>query len=449
MQEIRVTELVTTTPGTDGTIKARLANGEIIPIPASEEGRVKRAIERNQGKYSPQDVIDGPCGSSYVEVTEKPNDHPVRMDTGFEVDFPAVSYAWEVDISGPSYEDAYQSAGGLNLQTEWHGQDDSQYDERQGDYTAAVDPLMSFALLVTGNVCFSGGPTDDEFLTSPDTPVLHPLTVPNSDAAASPDAGTDNAHKETEGPLPSVTQTSRSGSSPADEGVSPLTVYPPDERTRVPDTTVYPYSAVGYVRTTFPDGGTGQCTAFLISPSVIATAGHCVYSMDKNAWATTIAFQAGRDAGRTPFGNCFGTTSYTVTGWQGQENERYDYGAVQLNCDIGNTVGWYGTSWTTESLTGLYVSTSGYPGDKEPIASQWVEFNKSILADDERQLYHRMDQAKGQSGSAQFAAGCSTYCAVSILARSQGAHHPNRNAATRISQAAFDNFVTWTPDHPG
>ena len=51
-----------------------------------------------------------------------------------------------------------------------------------------------------------------------------------------------------------------------------------------------------------------------------------------------------------------------MTGWTVSANEEYDYGAVKLNCTVGNTVGWFGI--TSADPTNFPSIVGGYPGDK-------------------------------------------------------------------------------------
>jgi glutamyl endopeptidase len=49
----------------------------------------------------------------------------------------------------------------------------------------------------------------------------------------------------------------------------------------------------------------------------------------------------GRDGALSPYGVCTARTLFSVIGWTVSANEEYDYGAVKLNCTVGNTVGWF------------------------------------------------------------------------------------------------------------
>ena len=104
----------------------------------------------------------------------------------------------------------------------------------------------------------------------------------------------------------------------------------------------------------------------------------------------------GRNGTSAPYGSCSATQLFSVIGWTSSGDERFDYGAIKLNCNIGNTVGWYGFFWQSASLAGLPVITQGYPGDK-PL-TQWrsTDVVRGNTAD---QVFYRADTVGGQSGS--------------------------------------------------
>jgi glutamyl endopeptidase len=426
-------------PDSAGRVSVRLVNGAVIAIPAADRDRVARRAA--QAPVSPNGTVVGNCGSSYVTLQEKANQHPVRMTTGFTVDTAAVAYGWQATITGPNnYSYTYDSSGGLLLRTSWDGSYDSPRDLVAGGYSAAVVPAESFAELWTGDICFSGGPTDQQNLTSPDTPISMPLSFGPQGPNGHPTA--------TVGPGATASPTTSSPASVgSDRRVAPFSVIGTDTRTRVPDTTAYPFRAVALLNVTNPDGTTDPCTGFFYAPNIVVTAGHCVYFPPAGGWATRIQVIPGNDVDAngkpvTPYGTCLGTTAFTTTGWVQNDDPRYDYGAVKLNCSTGSQTGWLGLSWTTAPLTGTAVTITGYPGDKPPAGSMWTASGR-LTGDAERQVFYTISTSGGQSGSPVYAPGCGLYCALAVHAYGVGGSHPNSNAGTRITQAAFDNYQNW------
>lgn len=165
MQKVRVTKLVSATPDKAGRVKVQLANGAVVPIPQSTEKKVMSRAAQQQA-VQPNDTVYGNCGSSYVTLTEKPNDYPVAMQTGFTVVEPAIGYDWSASVAGPDYAHQYEAGGFLDFDSKWDGGYQSSANEPEGWYFAAVDPEASDAVLWDGTVCFSGGPTDEEYLVA-------------------------------------------------------------------------------------------------------------------------------------------------------------------------------------------------------------------------------------------------------------------------------------------
>jgi glutamyl endopeptidase len=238
---------------------------------------------------------------------------------------------------------------------------------------------------------------------------------------------------------------------------SPLgqeTVIGADTRVRVNPTTVSPYKRIGLVTFTQP-GGSFICTAWLIGKDTVATAGHCVFGNGAIAggarvWSTNVRFYAGRNGALSPYGVCSARRLYSVVGWTGGGgDERYDYGAIKLNCNVGNTVGTFGFWWQAASLTGLVETISGYPGDK-PFGQQWRSSNFPIVATETRQVFYKNDTFGGMSGSPVFQPNrvgsfCQGLCAMAIHAYGlhNGGNHAPNNHGTRIVQAVFNNLIAW------
>jgi glutamyl endopeptidase len=229
------------------------------------------------------------------------------------------------------------------------------------------------------------------------------------------------------------------------------TILGADGRTRVSATTTFPARAIGLV--TFTQRGLNFfCSGWLINKNTVATAGQCLYGDGglggARVWSTNVRFYPGRNGSTSPYGSCAARNLYSVTGWTVNANERYDYGAIKLNCTIGNTTGWFGFWWQSTSLNGTGETVAGYPGDK-PFGQQWKAAG-SVGATETLQVFYNNDTAAGQSGSpvyqpARSGPYCSGACALAIHA--YGLHgsgnHATRNHGTRITQSVFNNLVYW------
>ncbi|WP_320783828.1 DNA/RNA non-specific endonuclease [Streptomyces sp. CRN 30] len=167
MTEGRVTKLVTDTPDSAGNLKVELSNGMVVAIPAAQKDLVMDRAAEQADEVHTEGTVYGNCGSSYIELEQKSNRHPLAVRTGFKLNQPAVGYAWFATVVGTDYLHEYTDSGVLLLDSSWDGGYESDEDEAEGIYTAVVDPGVSSAVLWNGGVCYSGGPTDAEYLTEP------------------------------------------------------------------------------------------------------------------------------------------------------------------------------------------------------------------------------------------------------------------------------------------
>ena len=426
MTIVRVARLLTRTPDKAGTVEVQLVNGAVIAIPSADENLVMRNAEA-----TPQGVIPGPCGSSWIYLYEKANEHPLKVYTGFSLKHRAIAYGWFYKVTGPGgWGVTANLKGTLALRSSWENTYNTPYDFPQEEYSAEVSK-SSYAVLWTGSVCTSGGPTAKNFLTSPDASVEWKLYAPtDTTPAATPPARAMPA-------VPAVPVTAAPGFAGVRGGDSPYSVIGKDTRKRVENTAAYPYRAITPLFIRFSSGSVTNCTGFLISSNTVVTAGHCLYNKSTGV-AENVTAIPGRNAQDSPFGFCLGKDAYTVTGWLHSENPLYDYGAVKLDCSIGNTVGWFGFRWTPASLTRTSVTITGYPNDKKPGFSMWTASGK-IASTGQRQVLYTIPTAEEQSGSPVY----NGYYALAIHAYGLSKSHPHDNAGTRITQAAFDNLLAW------
>lgn len=217
-----------------------------------------------------------------------------------------------------------------------------------------------------------------------------------------------------------------------------------DSRYRIyPSQSGHPERAIGLI--TFKQGsGSYICTGWMIGKDTVATAGHCVHSGGSSGvWSTDVLFYPGRDAASSPYGSCSAKRLYSVSGWTSNKSANYDYGAIKLNCSIGNTTGWFGFFWQTASLTGLPVQVSGYPGDK-PSGTHWSGSGDIEVSETYKTRY-KIDTAGGQSGGPVFQTDregsyCTGPCVNTIHAYGLSA---GRNSGTRIRQAVYNNLINW------
>ena len=230
-----------------------------------------------------------------------------------------------------------------------------------------------------------------------------------------------------------------------------------DDRTRVNPTTTFPARAiVQIIRTT--NGTTWGCTGWLYGPSIVATAGHCVHPGNGqdggggNGFYPRGDFQIvpGRNGATRPYGTCTATQLLSVVGWTQNGNEGYDYGAIRLNCTVGNTTGWFGLWWQSASLTGLSTTISGYPCDRT-FGEQWQHAGQTVTVTQDLNIFYQNDTAGCQSGSPVYqtrgsgSSFCTGQCVMGIHAygRHGSSPHSTNTHGTRITESVFNNLIAW------
>jgi glutamyl endopeptidase len=209
----------------------------------------------------------------------------------------------------------------------------------------------------------------------------------------------------------------------------------------------YPNRAIVYITR----NGSHHCTGWMISANTLVTAGHCVHpggSASSFYAPSSFRVYPGYDGtGAGTYGSCTVLRTHSVTGWTSSGNSDYDYGAMRLNCTVGNTVGWFGYwSPTQSTLLGQPMVTAGYPGDKP--RTQWTSSDK-LRAVSNFKVSYRADTIGGQSGSPVWNSGAdATFTngawAFAIHAYGvSGACASNTNCAPWLRAPVVTNLNTW------
>ncbi len=229
-----------------------------------------------------------------------------------------------------------------------------------------------------------------------------------------------------------------------DENPPPNSVIGGDGRTRVPDTTVFPYSAIVQLEVDFRFGS-ALCSGWMMGPDTVATAAHCLYYSGLGGWAEAITAYPGRDGNVAPFGSVVATHWNVRQKWIDTQGPRHDYGVIQLADPIGNTVGYFGYQYNAKNqfYLGKPVTLSGYPGDKygDEAGTQWM-MDGQIDKVQKRRLFYTIDTYGGQSGSPLYGKWTRKECdpcAFGIHSYGVGGHW-TMNSATRITKPVF-NFL--------
>lgn len=221
------------------------------------------------------------------------------------------------------------------------------------------------------------------------------------------------------------------------------TVHGPDNRVRITTTNIYPWRVHSSLLITAADGSQWIGTGWFIGPHTLMTAGHVVHIKNsgvsgRDGWVRRIQVMPGRNGSTLPYGSVTSTSFRSVTGWTGSGDENYDYGAIILPSNLGNTTGWLGFgAYSDADLRASVGNISGYPGD-QPAGTQWYDAHR-IDSVNSRKVFYDIDTFGGQSGSAVYRIVNGARYAVAIHAYG-GA---STNSGTRIVTPVFNNMVAW------
>lgn len=192
-----------------------------------------------------------------------------------------------------------------------------------------------------------------------------------------------------------------------------------DERTLITNTTAYPYSPIGYLRSTDSQNQWYHGTAFMVAPNVALTAAHTVY--DNNGLRMRrLEFSPARNGTVYPFGTSsttvMGSTVTVPSDYLTNPNAGNDWALIKFVTNIGNECNWLNLQVGGYSLgpTGERFYVSGYPvHDPEdpkyiPFRTEFLDahpegfqFRAGGLMTDTTTKYftHTIDTLPGQSGS--------------------------------------------------
>lgn len=215
-----------------------------------------------------------------------------------------------------------------------------------------------------------------------------------------------------------------------------------DTRTRVPDTKIFPYSAICRLYI-YNDDDTlaGAGSGWLVGKSTVITAGHNVFDKNLRKWYKEILVVPGKngsvDSEVPPFGSYLSDKLYSVKGWTEQLNKDFDYGAIILSKKIGETTGYFGFRTDPDSdVSNFPIKICGYPGDKA-IDTQWYSTGRILSPIYERKIAYKLYTAEGDSGCPVWKDD-SNYHAIGIHVHGGCPH-----SAIRITKDVYDNIKKW------
>lgn len=223
-----------------------------------------------------------------------------------------------------------------------------------------------------------------------------------------------------------------------DANLEPTSIIGPDDRVHITGERIRKFPNRAIIHIEQADGD--DCSGALIGPRTVATAGHCLYDPDTQQWQGIDYIAPGQDGSTRPYGSCGFVKRFVSSGWKRFGAKGADYGAIKLNCTVGNRTGWLGFIRDPDIVVvGLTSIISGYPADKDE-GTQWRSVDQ-IRRVTPRNLFYRNDTTGGMSGSPVYRgkdSGC-RWCIMGVHAYGG----KNANSGPRINRFALRNFNRW------
>lgn len=185
-------------------------------------------------------------------------------------------------------------------------------------------------------------------------------------------------------------------------------VGPRDSRIHIVRTRKYPFSNVCHLGRDFGGGRQSGCSGMVISPRLVLTAAHCLYSHRRGGAPRKITVSPGRrDRDTFPFGRIVATRYYVPGEYirarnSSRQRKRYDYGVIVLPEPYRKLQSFPPLKALTDAevrvlqRSGL-VGVSGYPADR-PVGTQWYH-KERLKGASARRLKYTVDTCPGHSGS--------------------------------------------------
>lgn len=194
-----------------------------------------------------------------------------------------------------------------------------------------------------------------------------------------------------------------------EDGVDYALVGPEDNRIHELNTRQFPFNTVCHVERDFGNGRWTGCTGTLLSPNILLTAGHCLFSHLRGGPPKRLRVIPGRrDRDTFPFGFVYSRLFYVPKGFicpgRGRSKQRrwYDYGIAVLLRPFRNITQFMGfVPMSYNQLKKLSknqkITIAGYPGDR-PTGSLW-RHSERLEKITKRRLLYSVDTCPGHSGS--------------------------------------------------
>ncbi|MDD6032891.1 MAG: trypsin-like serine protease [Oscillospiraceae bacterium] len=232
-----------------------------------------------------------------------------------------------------------------------------------------------------------------------------------------------------------------------------MAVIDADRRTRVHSTASEPYKSTVYLRADFSNGTYKIGSGFMIGPSALVTAAHCVYESGVGR-AETVSVIPAKDGPIHPYGSARSAEILVSPRYPATGNVVEDWAVVKLRAPLGKETGWLGLRWQRASYRGTAVYNTGYPSAATTAGqsdNRYMFVGTGCIRESRGGILKGdWDATEGNSGGPVFAYyGDTGYTAIGILTNgsavgTDGSSYPAAyTLATRITKEMYELFMTY------
>jgi len=235
-----------------------------------------------------------------------------------------------------------------------------------------------------------------------------------------------------------------------------------DDRVRVTtDTESYPWNTVGYIGNTYPSGNPYRGSGAIVTPYMVLTAGHMVYSVGEGGYVSELYFAPGQrqmsegGAVTRPYGQFaahhWETNSNYIDALKTKPTDqfKYDYAAV-----------FFTTPFTSVGITSMpvvfdvappindVINLAGYPGSVQGETNSQAMWKSSgdVTSVTDRILYYDADTTGGNSGGPVWqlmSSGLRRIIAIHVASTPGGCRLISQN------QGVIEAWMAWAPSGGG
>lgn len=228
-----------------------------------------------------------------------------------------------------------------------------------------------------------------------------------------------------------------------------------DTRTQIPveNISLFPYSAIGLLKVTYPHETVSYRTGALIGENIVLTAGHNLYDSRKNPNSpseilgspVSIEFYPGLTNNKSNFQKCTFKKFYFPKNFP--KSDREDYGIIILNEKIGKETGYFNLKIYNgdEDLSNEFYNC-GYPlnrtTDGNKVFYQYENKGNIIKADEKKGIIVTgIKSSYGQSGAGLFFNKNNKYYIIGVHVASS--FDDTLFYATMITKKRYEQIIDW------